>query len=189
MQETLHRRLLPERQKGSFDGGLTWSHASGRVPAEQGRAVTVAESGGCLAALWLLPQFVLRLARNEDPPGRVFRLAVLYNPSHLFVSWGFCTAPHGGTRSTPLEFAVSRCCGGPGSGWSLSSRVPGPPPACLPELPFPLVSGSSCLSFASWDASVWNSLRPLFPVKTSSQQRIWTFIESRIYVTIAENNY
>ena len=36
-------------------------------------------------------------------------LLSLYNPSHLFVRWGFCTAPHGGTQSTPLEFAVSRC--------------------------------------------------------------------------------
>ena len=94
-----------------------------------------------------------------------------------------------GTWSTPLELAVSRYCGRAGRGWSLSARAPGPPPACLPDFPFPLVSGSSCLSFSSWDAFVWHTLRPLFPVKTSSQQRIWTFIESRIYVTIAKNNY
>ena len=50
--------------------------------------MTVAESGGCLAALWLLPQFVLRLARNEDPPGRVFHLAVTLQPFTLVCELG-----------------------------------------------------------------------------------------------------
>ena len=130
-------------------------HPSWRVLGQHGRVMILAKSFGCLHCP-LDSISVCPSLNQEWTPSKNGLLPYCYSTTLHTCLWVWDTGLF--TIVGHLGHLWKLW-----SGWSLFSRVPGSPTPCLFLLFSPLISNTSCLSFSSSDASVYKTLKPLFP--------------------------